>query len=76
MVDVRRHVQALPHIDGAGALAASSAIPDKLVDLVVNRNRTIHCRKKGGGGPGRFPGLVFGLSAPDFDDLYDLVAAS
>ncbi len=76
MVDLPRLVQSLPHIDGAGSLVASNDIPGRLRDIIIIRNRMIHCRKGGGGGLGRFPSLGNGVTIEEFDDLYNLIAAA
>jgi len=76
LVDVPRLVQALPHIDGAGALVACDEIPAGLRDLIYCRNRMIHCRKGGGGGLGRFPSLTHEVGIEQFNDLCDLIAAA
>jgi trimethylamine--corrinoid protein Co-methyltransferase len=76
LVDYPRLVQAMPNIDGAGALVADPDVPHGMRDLICYRNRMIHCDKGGGGGLGRFPGLCWEIGAELYDDVYDLFAAA
>ena len=73
LVDVPRLVQALPHIDAAGALVFVPELPTEVCDLFLYRHMWQHTDKQGGGGLGRCPSSLFGMSVRAFDAVCDLL---
>ena len=74
LVDVPRLVQALGNIDEAGNLVRLAEIPPNVEDLILYRHMWNHTEKKGGGGLGRCPACVFGLSPRTVDYLCQMLA--
>ena len=74
LVDVPRLVQALGNIDEAGNLIRLAEIPTNVLDLILYRHMWNHTEKKGGGGLGRCPACVFGLSPRTVDFLCQMLA--
>jgi trimethylamine--corrinoid protein Co-methyltransferase len=73
LVDVPRLVQAMENIDEAGNLVRFAAIPPNVEDLVLYRHMWNHTEKTGGGGLGRCPACVFGLSSRTVDYLCQML---
>ena len=74
LVDVPRLVQAMGNIDEAGNLVRLAEIPPNLEDPILYRHMWNHTEKKGGGGLGRCPACVFGLSPITVDCLCRMLA--
>jgi trimethylamine:corrinoid methyltransferase-like protein len=74
LVDVPRLVQAMGNIDEAGNLVRLAEIPPHLEDPILYRHMWNHTEKKGGGGLGRCPACVFGLSPVTVDCLCQMLA--
>ncbi len=74
LVDVPRVVQAMDNIDEAGNLVRLAEIPPNVEDLILYRHMWNHTEKRGGGGLGRSPACVFGLSPRTVDYLCQMLA--
>ena len=74
LIDMPRLVQAMDNIDEAGNLIRLAEIPPNLEDLILYRHMWNHTEKKGGGGLGRSPACVFGLSTRTVDYLCQMLA--
>ena len=75
LADVPRLVQAMPHIDAAGALVFMPELPTEVCDLFLYRHMWNQNGKQGGGGLGRCPSSLFGMSVRAFDAVCDLLEA-
>ena len=73
LVNVPRLVQAMDNIDEAGALVFMSELPPAVCDLILYRHMWNHTEKKGGGGLGRCPSSLFGMSAAALDAVCDML---
>ena len=74
LVDVPRIVEAMPNFGEAGTLVFVEDIPPSMLDMILYRHQWNHTQKQGGGGLGRCPGSVLGLSAKAYDYLYEMLA--
>ena len=72
-VDAPRLVQAMEHVDGAGALICSNDVPAAIRDLIVYRHMWNNTTKQGGGGLGRAPSCCHSVSPRTLDYLCDML---
>lgn len=71
--DAPRLVQSLKHIDSAGNLVYSTAVPSPVGDMIAYRHMWAHTEKKDGGGLGRCPSCCHALLPQSFDYLCDML---
>ena len=74
LLDVPRVVEAMPNFGEAGASVFVDDIPASMRDMILCRHQWNHSQKQGGGGLGRSPGSVLGLSPKAYDYLYEMLA--